>query len=258
MVHAEKPSGSPPCWRDPCRHALPRTAPSPRRGMPLLGNSPPSPLVDFFRILQPPLNLPLAPTGERDPGKLSALQMVFFFFSSLRFLQGGMVHLKETGDAYPSQNCGVSSVKRGTGDHPMPSCAMIAQHPDGRVRGTRPESRSNSKLWGRLTAHFSRKESEGDRSNADGRVSITAGTGTTAGFWLVPFPQCPEASLGPFGNTEKPGKRVGRFAVDPGKDGTGSDDDNFRFFLESLRAVGRDGSRSHTHHCWRRRQWCAS
>lgn len=135
---------------------------------------------------------------------------------------------------------------------------MIAQHPDGRVRGTRPESRSNSKLWGRLTAHFSRKESEGDRSNADGRVSITAGTGTTAGFWLVPFPQCPEASLGPFGNTEKPGKRVGRFAVDPGKDGTGSDDDNFRFFLESLRAVGRDGSRSHTHHCWRRRQWCAS
>lgn len=88
MVHAEKPSGSPPCWRDPCRHALPRTAPSPRRGRPLLGNSPPSPLVDFFRILQPPLNLPLAPTGERDPGKLSALQMVFFFFSSLRFLQG--------------------------------------------------------------------------------------------------------------------------------------------------------------------------
>lgn len=55
---------------------------------------------------------------------------------------------------------------------------------------------------------------------------------------IPPVPSfLPEAGLGPFGNTEKPGKRVGRFVVDPGKNGTGSDDDNFRFFLESGRSV---------------------
>lgn len=234
-----------------------RTVAAPRNAS--FGEFTPLPTGRLFSHPPATVKSPLSPNRRTGPGEAFRAADGFLFLFFAPFSSGrGMMHLKETGDAYPSQHCGVSSVKRGTGDHPMPSCAMIAQHPDGRVRGTRPESRSNSKLWGRLTAHFSRKESEGDRSHADGRVSITAGTGTTAGFWLVPFPHCPEASLGPFGNTEKPGKRVGRFAVDPGKDGTGSDDDNFRFFLESLRAVGRDGSRSHTHHCWRRRQWCAS
>lgn len=58
-----------------------RTVAAPRDAS--FGEFTPLPLV----MLQPPLNLPLAPTGERDPGKLSALQMVFFFFSRSVFFR---------------------------------------------------------------------------------------------------------------------------------------------------------------------------
>jgi len=57
-----------------------------------------------------------------------------------------MMNLKETGTAYPSQHYGANNYKRGARGHPMPSCATISQHLDGRLT----ESRTNSKLWGRF------------------------------------------------------------------------------------------------------------
>jgi len=77
MVHAEKPSGSPSAGGSlpTCVAPSGTVAEGTRFGE---CSPPPSP-GQLFSILQPPLNLPLAPTNERDPGKLSALQMFFFF-----------------------------------------------------------------------------------------------------------------------------------------------------------------------------------